>query len=209
MRWSDLSLVTLLSLPCLGLANNAAYQELYRRYDVPRELGLAAVPVCFDHDCSSVRRVALSGEQWRQVARHLQQRAPNAAAEREQIRAAVAEMEIVIGRIVGTSGDRAGDLAGITTLQPQMDCVDESTNTTTYLTLFEQAKLLRWHQVEPRERRGHLFFGGWPHYTAMIRETANGQRWTVDSWFRNNGEPPDVMELGVWKDGWQPDGFFF
>ena len=208
MRWSDCLLLFLL-LPHAVPAANEAYQELYRLYDVPKQLRRDAVPVCFHHDCQSVRRVALSDEHWQTVVRHLAERAQSAAAERQQIRLAIAEMERVIGRLAGTSGDRGGDIAGITTLQPQMDCVDESFNTTAYLSLLEQAGLLHWHIVEPRERRGHLFWGGWPHYTAMIREKETGQRWAVDSWFRDNGQLPDVMELGIWKDGWRPEGFVF
>ena len=208
MRCSD-CLLLLLLLPHTVPAANEAYQELYRSHDVPKELHRGAVPVCFHHGCESVSRVALSDEHWQAVARHLAVRAESAAAERQQIRRAIAEMERVIGRLAGTSGDRAGDIAGITTLQPQMDCVDESANTTAYLSLFEQAGLLHWHIVEPRERRGYLFFGGWPHLTAMIREKETGQRWAVDSWFRDNGELPDVMELGIWKDGWRPEGFVF
>jgi len=76
-------------------------------------------------------------------------------------------------------------------------------------TLFEQADLLRWHTVEPVAHRGFLFFGGWPHYTALIREKQTGREWVVDSWFRDNGEYPDILDLETWKDGWKPEGFTF
>ncbi|MCB1785881.1 MAG: hypothetical protein H6953_11275 [Chromatiaceae bacterium] len=186
-----------------------AYEELYRQYDFPEAPSPKDVPVCYGHGCATVARVALSDPQWQQVSTHLSAPAADPAAEREQVRNAIAEMERVVGELAGTSGDRAGDLSGFGTLQPQMDCVDESSNTTTYLTILEQAGLLRWHTVEPRAHRGFLIVGGWPHFTAVLRETGNGTRWTVDSWFRDNGAPPDVVDLETWKGGWRPAGFVF
>lgn len=209
MHWASPLLATLGLLAQQAVFANPAYDELYRLYDYPRELSRRQVPVCYHHGCDTVGRVALSDEQWRQVTDHLATPADSAAAEREQVRAAIADMERIVGELAGTSGDRAGDLAGLGTQQPQMDCVDEASNTTTYLTLFEQAGLLHWHSVEPRTSRGFLIIGGWPHYTALLRETANDTRWVVDSWFRDNGEPPDVVDLPTWKDGWRPEGFVF
>ncbi len=185
-----------------------AYDQLYRRYDIPRELTRSQVPVCYHHGCASVARITLDDDLWRRVSRHFAPPAAQADVEREQIRRAIAEMEQISGELVGTAHDRAGDLAGIGTLAPQLDCIDESTNTTVYLTLFDQAELLRWHTIEPVAHRGYLFFGGWPHYTAMVRDKTTGQRWVIDSWFRDNGEPPDVLELETWKDGWKPENFF-
>ena len=191
------------------LAAGQAYDDLYRLYDYPKILSRSAVPVCFHHGCESVKRVSLSDEHWSRLARHFTPAAQSAADEREQIRQAIAEMEQITGELAGTSGDIAGDLASFGTLEPQMDCIDESSNTTTYLTLFEQAQLLRWHTVEPRATRGYLFFGGWPHYTALVRDKQTGEQWVVDSWFRDNGELPDVVTLDIWKDGWKPEGFSF
>ncbi len=186
-----------------------AYDELFRLYDYPKTLTRDEVPVCFHHGCDSVKRVSLTDAHWQRVARHFEPPAEQPEQEREQIRRAVAEMERIAGDLAGTAGDIAGDLASFGTLAPQMDCIDESSNTTTYLTLFEQAGLLRWHTVEPRAHRGYLFFGGWPHYTALVRDKLTGAQWVIDSWFRDNGVPPDVVDLETWKDGWKPEGFIF
>lgn len=208
MRWLDWLLPAAL-LSAGTAAAGEAYRQLHRLYDFPVTPTPAALPVCFDHGCSSVKRVSLPDAQWRRVIKHLALPAPDPAAEREQIRRAIAEMEHVTGGLAGTADDRAGDLSGFGNLRPQMDCIDESSNTTTYLTLFERADLLRWHDVQPRAHRGYLLFGGWPHYTALIREHGTGKQWVVDSWFRDNGELPDVMDLQTWEDGWSPAGFLF
>ena len=186
-----------------------AYDNLYRVYDYPRTLNRDSVPVCFHHGCAQVERVSLSDAHWGRLSAYFTPPAANAAEEREQIRKAIAEMERIAGVLAGTSGDLAGDLGGFSTLQPQMDCVDESSNTTTYLTLFEQAKLLRWHKVEPVTRRGYFIVGGWPHFTALIRDNPTGELWAVDSWFRDNGAYPDIVDLETWKGGWKPEGFVF
>ena len=87
-----------------------AYEELARLYDYPARLGRDAVPVCFGHGCSSVRRIALQPADWQQVTRPFAQAAVDAAGEREQIRHAIAEMERVAGRLADTADDRAGDI---------------------------------------------------------------------------------------------------
>lgn len=204
-RWT-LLISLAISLPALA---GQAYDNLFRLYDYPKTLSRNAVPVCFHHGCESVKRIDLSNAHWQQLSAHFFPEAANAAEERKQIRNAIAEMERIAGVLAGTSNDIAGDLASFGTLEPQMDCIDESSNTTTYLTLFEQARLLRWHSVEPVAHRGYLFFGGWPHYTALIRDNQTGEQWVVDSWFRDNGVYPDIVDLDTWKDGWKPEGFVF
>jgi hypothetical protein len=88
-----------------------------------------------------------------------------------------------------------------------MDCVDESTNTTTYLRMMQLDGLLHWHKVEDRKTRGFLIFGGWPHTTAVISEKQGKKKWAVDSWFYDNGVPPAILPLKKWSDGWKPPGF--
>ena len=204
--WWTLLMFPVINFPLLA---GQAYDNLYLLYDYPRILSRSAVPVCFDHGCAQVKQVSLSDEHWRRLGAHFTPAATSPADEREQIRKAIADMERVAGALAGTSGDLAGDLGGFSTLESQMDCVDESSNTTTYLTLFEQAKLLRWHKVEPVTRRGYFIVGGWPHFSALIRDVSTGVQWVVDSWFRDNGVYPDIIELETWKDGWKPEGFVF
>ena len=42
-------------------------------------------------------------------------------------------MERITGILAGTSNDVAGDIGEFRTLELQMDCIDESSNTTAYL----------------------------------------------------------------------------
>jgi hypothetical protein len=121
--------------------------------------------------------------------------------EREQIRSAIALLETVVGPMTGTSSDLGGTWPGFG-LPGQMDCIDESINTTTYLRMLQKYGLLRWHGVVDRATRWSLF--SWPHTTAVIEERSSRRQWAVDSWFLDNGEPPFVLPLETWRDGWKP-----
>ena len=85
----------------------------------------------------------------------------------------------------------------------EMDCIDESTNTTIYLTLFKRQGLLHHHEIMDRSTRGWFLFG-MPHTTAVVNERANDSLWAVDSWFLDNGEPPFIVPLRTWRRGWKP-----
>jgi hypothetical protein len=158
--------------------------------------------VCFNHSCETVVTQALSRDEWQRVTALLQPAAPTAAAERRAIGHALALMEQIVGNHTGTRGDKGGNLRGFGA-PGQLDCIDESTNTSTYLYLLESAGLLQYHTLQARVTRFGLFVG-MPHTTAVIRETASGQRYAVDTWFFDNGEPPPIIELSAWKSGWDP-----
>ena len=126
--------------------------------------------------------------------------ATNAGQEREQIKHAVALLEIYSGTQAGTGQDRAkNDMSkGI---RGQLDCIDEASNTTVYLRLLADSDLLQFHQQASRTHRGGLFA---PHNTATIIDTQSNTRYAVDSWFYANGEQPVIIPLLQWKNGWEP-----
>lgn len=186
------------------VTGGTAYDQLSLLYAHPAVLSLSTVPVCSGHGCAVVKPVRISDQQWEQVTGELTPPAADAVGERRQIGRAIALMERITGVLAGTAGDRGGNLAGLVTSEPQMDCIDESSNTTTYLSLLEKHGLLRWHSVEPPAHRGYLIFGGWPHFTAVIRDQGTDRRWVVDSWFHDNGQSPEIVDLETWKSGWVP-----
>ena len=136
------------------------------------------------------------------VTAPLETPAVSAEEERHAIAAAIAVMEQIVGLQTGTHQDLGRNLPGFGR-SGQMDCIDESSNTNTYLIMLEAAGLLKWHTRVQRSTRFGIF-AGMPHTTAVIKETAAGTRYSVDSWFFDNGIPPAVVKLSAWKKGWNP-----
>ncbi|MEK7437740.1 MAG: hypothetical protein AAB150_12750 [Pseudomonadota bacterium] len=194
-----------LKLAAFAIGAAAAFScqaDVFVREDIITEPDPAQFNICFDHGCASLAWVKLSTEQWQRVRSVFALSADSAAKEREQIRSAVALLETIVGAMTGTSTDKGGNWAGWG-LPGQMDCIDESTNTTIYLRMLQKDGLLRWHQAGDRATRWTPFT--WPHTTAVIEERDSLLRWAVDSWFLDNGEPPFALPLPTWRDGWKPD----
>lgn len=160
--------------------------------------------VCYNHGCNKADAIGLKADQWQSIRSIFQMPAKTAAEERDKISRAIALLENLTGEIAGTLNDQGGNLKGIFK-QKQMDCIDESTNTTTYLTMIEKEGWLVWHAVEDPSTRYPSILS-WPHTTAVIRDIKGDQLYAVDSWFLDNGKPPAIVLLEVWKDGWRPEG---
>jgi len=184
------------------LPANSFSQDRYAENGIIATPTLAAFSVCFDHSCDSVETLSISVQEWARVTAPLETAGETAEEERAAIAAAIAIMEEIVGQHIGTYRDLGENLRGFGKAG-QMDCIDESTNTTTYLYLLEQADYLKWHKLLDRSTR----FGipaGMPHTTAVIEDINTHSRYAVDSWFYDNGLPPAMVELSAWKKGWDP-----
>jgi hypothetical protein len=158
--------------------------------------------VCYDFGCASIAFVSLAPEEWAQIRSRFEPPATDAAAERERVREAIALLERITGERIGTKKDKGGTFfSGEGDFQ--MDCIDESTNTTYYMRMLERQGLLRWHRVGETVTRGWFLFG-WPHTAATLVERDGGARWVVDSWFLDNGYPPFILPVELWRSGWNP-----
>ncbi len=160
-----------------------------------------AFDVCYDFGCRHQIEVALNAKEWKSVAMILD--AEKASVERKQIKLAVARMEYLAGLYSPIHRDVARNLPVNTdTSSPslfpgQLDCIDESINTTRYLELFERAGLLKFHRVAERAYRRSFFD---QHWAAQLEELETNQHYVIDSWFRDNGEPPILVTRERWKD---------
>jgi hypothetical protein len=88
----------------------------------------------------------------------------------------------------------------------RLDCVDSSSNTTTYLRILQDLGQLPGWSVTSPEVRNVLDFHG-VHWTAVVTDKRSGSPWSVDSWFRPHGHLPFVMPLADWtreKKAWEP-----
>jgi hypothetical protein len=160
--------------------------------------------VCSDFGCARDTVVVLNEDEWSQVRAIFVPIAADAAEERERIRRAVATLETLVGPKAQTADDDPGAALFALNTRGQMDCIDEAYNTSTYLQLLAAEGLLRRHRVGQPVLRGHLI-DRWPHNTATITETTSGEGYAVDSWFHGNGQPPEIVDLAMWRAGWSPE----
>jgi hypothetical protein len=164
----------------------------------------AGYSFCLDYGCQTVRHVSLSDETWAKVAAPLAQPSTDAAAERAAIAATVGLFEAASRRHIAVGRDYAGTYQAALQ-KDQNDCVDETANTTTLLLMLKSEGLLRRHMVGPPVGRGvFIASDGAPHRSALVAEIGNGDRYVIDSWFRDSGEPADVASLAEWLKGWWP-----
>lgn len=167
--------------------------------------GTERFQVCDSYGCERVTQVSLTPEEWQRVRDQFAVPARSAAEERVQIAQAVGVLEGTVGPKVGYHKDVAGTFNGGGG-HGQLDCVDETVNTTVFLALMREDGLLKYHQLRGPAGRGH-FFSSWPHQSAVVTEASTGEDYAIDSWFHDNGQAAEVVPLERWLDGWAPPGF--
>lgn len=157
---------------------------------------------CRGYGCVIRDDVSLTKEEWALV-RRLLGTVNSATTERKAVSKAIGRLERIVGPKTGTDGDIGGTFRQ--TGADQMDCVDESTNTTTYLAMMQNDRLLKFHQVQQPTYRTPMTTMGtgkyWPHFTAVMTDKKTGVAWAVDSWARDNGFPAEIIPLKDWVDG--------
>lgn len=160
---------------------------------------------CMGGGCAEMQQVSLDSDEWYVIEEIFADDVDSASEEQERklIALAIGALEAIVGAKTGTSEDRAGTFDN-SNYFGQLDCNDEAINTTTYLRLMVQNGLIKHHAVEDMRTR-NFFFTGWPHSTAVIHEQISGNRYAVDSWFYDNGEPATIVPFDVWKSGYIPE----
>lgn len=162
-----------------------------------------ALPVCHGYGCYGRTLVTLSAAEWREVQALFAPPPADGAAERTRIAQAIGLLESMVGPKTGTSGDKPRTPQALDDLG-QLDCVDESINTSTYLHLMERNDLLTYNAVRDLRRRTR-FLGLSQHYTAVVEDKTTGRQYAIDSWFHANGKPAEVVPLARWLAGWYPE----
>jgi hypothetical protein len=159
------------------------------------------VPVCFNYGCKDVATVSFGLSELGEIKR-LFAEAASPQAEREAIARAMGTLYFHAALQTPTWRDRGGNIDD-DELDGRMDCIDHSTNTTSYLALLQRTGLLRFHVVTGRVQRGRFLA---IHWGAGIAEKATEARWIVDTWFLDPGSPATIYPLDEWLEGARPPG---
>ena len=198
---SKRSLVLVCALIAAGCTNTGSADRFLTKYADP-DPSLEAVLICHGYGCKRQDTVDLRLA-WPRLVAAMTEPAPDAATERANIAVTIGAFEAEVGAMIGTHEDVGGTFEGFA--KPgQLDCIDETSNTTTVLELLDEGGLLVWHEVRGPMSR-FFVYDGWPHTTAVIVETATGEAFAVDSWFHDNGQPAEIVPLEMWVAGWGPD----
>lgn len=156
-----------------------------------------AFTYCHGYSCSRTLRVGFSNHEWKQISKIFQKKSKTAKEERLKIAQAIALMETYTGKLAGTSDDLAKAPIRRVSFQ-ELDCIDETINTTKYLKFMADAKFLKFHTVGFPAYKGGFVNGVYPHNTATIKEIATGEEFAIDSYIYKNGERPNIRGLDNW-----------
>jgi len=178
-----------------------AQAETFVRDDITTDPVPSHFTICHGGTCEMIKTVSLNEQQWQKI-RNIFKNDSTPEQERQNIKLAIAALEKIVGRLTNTYNDKAENKTDEEHYH-YMDCIDESTNTTIYLMMMQHDGLLRWHTYQDRGNRGY-FFNGWPHTSAVIKETSTDKQYAVDSWFKDNGQQPYIIPYEEWRNGWRP-----
>jgi hypothetical protein len=159
------------------------------------------LPVCFNYGCQTLAMVRLEPAQLKRVG-GLFARIDSPEAERAAIADAMAWLYSYAGEQTPTWLDRGGNLDD-DGIEGRMDCLDHSTNTTTWLALLARQGWVRYHAVAGPVQRGRLLS---VHWSARVLEKGTGAQFVVDTWFLDPGYPAIIYPLDEWMDGARPPG---
>jgi hypothetical protein len=162
-----------------------------------------SVTVCHAYGCKAQTPFAFKPSDIAEISEVMTRvrRNDSPREERRAIAYAIAWMERRVAPTVGTASDRPSmDFFGSGD-ESQQDCVDEATNTTSYLLVLERNGLIQHHSVEQPFAKDDL--SHWTHWAAVVREKSSGERFAIDSSSGTNGENPTVQSAASF---YVPDG---
>ena len=151
------------------------------------------VTVCHAYGCKAQTKFTFAASDIAEISALMARvrRDDSPAEERRAIAYAVGWMEHRVAPSVGTAGDRPSmDMLGSGD-RTQQDCVDEATNTTSYLLVLDRHGLIRHHRVERPFAKDSI--NKWTHWAALIQERESGARFAIDSSTGPNGDNPMVQ----------------
>lgn len=205
MKWATLSAALFLTA-CAG----GGPLDYLRMRDIPPPISNSFTH-CYNYGCENRETLGMPKDTQSKIDALFSSPSKNAEQEKSRIIKAVQIFEKDIGDIVGTKNDKRGTFRMYQNDAPsakrfQQDCIDESTNTTIYLTLLNNMNYLHFHEPAfPANRQPFMSKAPWWHQTATIKNIETGERYAVDSWFEDNGVAGYIVPLQEWKEGWKPD----
>jgi len=175
-------------------------------YMIDRD-GSVTLRICFNWSCARRQTITFTPEDIALLRRNMAA-CPDASLQDrlQRLRIGIWQMGLLAQKYQpALANDQAiNDFDG--EVEGRMDCVDITSNTTTFLHILRDLGQLPGWQVSAPEVRGFFDITA-VHWTAVITDLETGLPWSVDSWFRPHGHLPMVMPLANWIDeekAWEP-----
>ena len=158
---------------------------------------------CYSYGCKTIVDVSFSDNDWKIIDEVFTPPPKTPEEERKYISLAIGKFELITGEKTGTKADQYGTFRNLGKFQ--QDCIDESVNTTIYLSILNERGLIKFHTPSVPDTRFPIIHssGRWPHRTAVIYEKNTDKSFAVDSWFHDNGFPAEIVPMVIWKKGWK------
>ncbi|MCW8930662.1 MAG: hypothetical protein OQL19_10535 [Gammaproteobacteria bacterium] len=154
-----------------------------------------SISICYNYGCKTRQIITIRQDDILAIKKIFNQFKNTQYGERHAIAQAVALLENIAGKQAPVNTDRAknyNDLA----LPGRMDCIDSTVNTTHYLEFINSLGLIDQHILQQPVYRSPFLMG--QHWAAQIKDKNDGQRYAVDSWQTNNGQPPIIQAVEKW-----------
>ncbi len=152
---------------------------------------------CYGYGCSKNMRLGFNSFQWASITKIFEKPSKDANEERIKIGQAIALMEKYTGVLAGTEKDLPKAPIQRKTYQ-ELDCIDETVNTTKYLSFLKNAGLLKFHDVGKPVFKGMVLNGVYPHNSATVMVIETGEVYVIDSYIYENGAQPNIRGLDSW-----------
>ncbi len=180
---------------CLGACGTATGLNLGRYPDI--EATPQKFIHCHGYGCTQKTLVGFNDHEWNSLRHIFKEKSEDAKSERQKIAKAISLMEIYVGALDGTKDDLP-KAPLVRTSDTELDCIDETINTTKYLNFLQEGGLLKFHTVDRPVYKGMFLNGIYPHNSASIKEIETGQIYVVDSYIFKNGVEPNIRKLESW-----------
>lgn len=154
--------------------------------------------MCHGYNCTSRTYAGFTSKQWESIKRIFRSKSKASGIERQKIAQSIALMEKYTSRRIGTERDQA-KAPIFKESDYELDCIDETVNTSKFLEFLQEAELLKHHKVGRPAYRGIGSNFMYPHNTATIVENDTGVIYVVDSYVYANAVKPDIRLLDDWR----------
>ncbi|MXQ11710.1 hypothetical protein GR328_09615 [Microvirga makkahensis] len=186
-----------LALPSGASASQAALRWFASQgYVGPEGTRIVA---CHGYGCSRRQVLTVDGAWLSRASAFLKAGRTSPEAERGALARVVSTYTTYLTTVIGGRPDIPGSPAQMSGVHGQMDCLDETANTTSLLLVLQERGLLTHHKVEQPESRGFFLDGRYPHFSAVIMEKTSGREWAVDPWRKAPGQRPEILPLVKWR----------